>query len=249
MPNILFTNPEISTTPSPQHELLRVELLSFVNAQPVEDPLRRTPPMNVCILANSDVPADLHGFYEAPADYFCAAIPLQACCRNVPGFVPLQQPVVSTCTSAAAARTSTQPLPLPPQRPASAPLLDIGDPVIVECQFDNSLGYVSNITTQQEGAFPVACVAPYGTNESDQRTTLGGESVNFPVANNGTGGADPSRSSFTIRQRHSGMFGPPPGFRETMYTDARPEMGTVVGFRGGEGTLNASVGHRVCRIH
>ncbi|KAJ3216285.1 hypothetical protein HDU67_009720 [Dinochytrium kinnereticum] len=437
--NILFTNPEIcSTTPSPQQELSRVELLNtvqnFVNALPVDDPLSPTPPTDVCILANSDVPAELQtcGFYEAPAaDAFCAANPLQACCRNVPGFVPPEQPVVSTSTSAAAARTSTSApaaassttsfrpivgfssttsssstatntqastsnstaatdqkilglsLPIfigalvggtvviialvvglvlcarrrkggksrassmvynnagnakltppggafgapPPEKFATSPseqgqsdvgyadrgfqefagqqgapmsggynasspgnndmmyengnggmriagaaaggaalsrgaaaaavaaqngdngetmeavfnyvpnlsdeiYLYVGDPVIVKCQFDDGWGYGFNMTTQQEGAFPLACVAPYGTNESGQRNTLGGESVNFPVANNATGGADPSRSSFTIRQRQSSMFGPPPGFRETMYTDAGPEMGNGGGFQG-----------------
>ncbi|KAI8819028.1 uncharacterized protein EV422DRAFT_489051, partial [Fimicolochytrium jonesii] len=38
--------------------------------------------------------------------------------------------------------------------------LYIGDPVIVKCKFDDGWGYGFNMTTKQEGSFPLACVAP-----------------------------------------------------------------------------------------
>ncbi|KAI8592954.1 hypothetical protein BDZ88DRAFT_391706, partial [Geranomyces variabilis] len=42
--------------------------------------------------------------------------------------------------------------------------LYIGDPVIVKCKFDDGWGYGFNMTTKQEGSFPLACVAPYNSN-------------------------------------------------------------------------------------
>ncbi|KAI8915338.1 hypothetical protein DFJ77DRAFT_424094, partial [Powellomyces hirtus] len=41
--------------------------------------------------------------------------------------------------------------------------LYIGDPVIVKCKFDDGWGYGFNMTTKQEGSFPLACVAPYNS--------------------------------------------------------------------------------------
>ncbi|KAI8825013.1 uncharacterized protein EV422DRAFT_488545, partial [Fimicolochytrium jonesii] len=41
--------------------------------------------------------------------------------------------------------------------------LYIGDPVIVKCKFDDGWGYGFNMTTKQEGSFPLACVDTYGT--------------------------------------------------------------------------------------
>ncbi|KAJ3183799.1 hypothetical protein HDU87_005915 [Geranomyces variabilis] len=42
--------------------------------------------------------------------------------------------------------------------------LYIGDPVIVKCKFDDGWGFGFNMTTKQEGSFPLACVAPYNSN-------------------------------------------------------------------------------------
>ncbi|KAI8853627.1 hypothetical protein BC829DRAFT_439750 [Chytridium lagenaria] len=94
--------------------------------------------------------------------------------------------------------------------------LYVGDPVIVKCTFDDGWAYGYNVTTQQEGSFPIACVGPPGTNPNVNRDTYAqDDQMGAP--------ADPNRSSFNIRQRQSSMFGPPPGFRETMYTEAAME--------------------------
>ncbi|KAJ3098470.1 hypothetical protein HDU97_003969 [Phlyctochytrium planicorne] len=89
--------------------------------------------------------------------------------------------------------------------------LYVGDPVIVKCQFDDGWGYGFNMTTKQEGTFPIACVAPY--NDS-------GEVPSNPPVHVDEKDYDPKRASFSIRQRGSSMFGPPAGFRETMTTNA-----------------------------
>ncbi|KAI9094985.1 hypothetical protein DFS34DRAFT_582584, partial [Phlyctochytrium arcticum] len=44
--------------------------------------------------------------------------------------------------------------------------LYIGDPVIVKCKFDDGWGYGFNMTTKQEGSFPLACVAPYNSRQN-----------------------------------------------------------------------------------
>ncbi|KAJ3112802.1 hypothetical protein HDU96_004140 [Phlyctochytrium bullatum] len=110
--------------------------------------------------------------------------------------------------------------------------LYVGDPVLVSCQFDDGWGYGVNLTTQQEGAFPLACVAPYNPNGDGRRMTLGGEEVvagpDGVYVGGGVGlatrSADPARASFSIRQRQSSMFGPPAGFRETMMTEVQGGM-------------------------
>ncbi|KAJ1557792.1 hypothetical protein HK096_005328, partial [Nowakowskiella sp. JEL0078] len=43
--------------------------------------------------------------------------------------------------------------------------LYVGDPVIVKCKFDDGWGFGFNMTTKQEGCFPVACVVPYNKAE------------------------------------------------------------------------------------
>ncbi|KAJ3102247.1 hypothetical protein HDU97_000683 [Phlyctochytrium planicorne] len=97
--------------------------------------------------------------------------------------------------------------------------LYVGDPVIVKCNFDDGWGYGYNMTTKQEGAFPMACVAPFGSNPQGR-----GESMFLEQEPQGGASQDPNRSSFSIRQRQSSMFGPPPGFRETVYTEAGPDF-------------------------
>ncbi|KAJ3023851.1 hypothetical protein HKX48_000539 [Thoreauomyces humboldtii] len=49
--------------------------------------------------------------------------------------------------------------------------LYVGDPVIVKCKFDDGWGFGFNMTTKQEGSFPLACVAPYnsGANSNAQQ--------------------------------------------------------------------------------
>ncbi|KAJ1565889.1 hypothetical protein HK096_007729 [Nowakowskiella sp. JEL0078] len=43
--------------------------------------------------------------------------------------------------------------------------LYVGDPIIVKCKFDDGWGFGFNMTTKQEGCFPVACVVPYNKTE------------------------------------------------------------------------------------
>ncbi|KAJ3092961.1 hypothetical protein HDU96_002566 [Phlyctochytrium bullatum] len=141
-----------------------------------------------------------------------------------------------------AAAASSGPNPLPGQDPNGETMeavinyvpnlsdeiyLYVGDPVLVKCQFNDGWGYGLNLTTQQEGAFPLACVAPYQPLANGQRMTLGGEPVFMDAGMDaeqepgraGKGSGDPARASFNIRQRQSSMFGPPAGFRETMGTE------------------------------
>ncbi|KAJ3128719.1 hypothetical protein HK098_003711 [Nowakowskiella sp. JEL0407] len=41
--------------------------------------------------------------------------------------------------------------------------LYVGDPIIVKCKFDDGWAFGFNMTTKQEGCFPVACVVPLNT--------------------------------------------------------------------------------------
>ncbi|KAJ3140123.1 hypothetical protein HK101_003555 [Irineochytrium annulatum] len=93
--------------------------------------------------------------------------------------------------------------------------LYVGDPVVVKCKFDDGWGYGFNMTTNREGSFPLACVAPY-TGEARAAPPPAAEASVSDGYRPSRASEDPNRASFTIRQRQSSMFGPPPGFRETM---------------------------------
>ncbi|KAJ3279039.1 hypothetical protein HK104_001828 [Borealophlyctis nickersoniae] len=73
--------------------------------------------------------------------------------------------------------------------------LYVGDPVIVKCKFDDGWAFGFNMTTKQEGSFPLACVAPYNTpRPSTPERREGGASrisarvSSLYVPNNGGGG-------------------------------------------------------------
>ncbi|KAJ3115699.1 hypothetical protein HDU96_000178 [Phlyctochytrium bullatum] len=84
--------------------------------------------------------------------------------------------------------------------------LYVGDPVVVKCQFDDGWGYGFNMTTKQEGAFPLACVAAYGSGAGEQYEGAA-ETARAEE------GGDVNRASFSIKQRGSSMYGPPQGFQ------------------------------------
>ncbi|KAJ3137924.1 hypothetical protein HK101_003798 [Irineochytrium annulatum] len=98
--------------------------------------------------------------------------------------------------------------------------LYVGDPVVVKCKFDDGWGYGYNMTTKQEGSFPLACVSPYSAEQRQSMMPKPEEPVPVEPEYVDESNYDPSRASFTIRQRQSSMFGPPPGFRATMMTEA-----------------------------
>ncbi|TPX58970.1 hypothetical protein PhCBS80983_g02816 [Powellomyces hirtus] len=65
--------------------------------------------------------------------------------------------------------------------------LYIGDPVIVKCKFDDGWGYGFNMTTKQEGSFPLACVAPYNSNRSAEINGATPADASNPTAPNEVG--------------------------------------------------------------
>ncbi|TPX70233.1 hypothetical protein SpCBS45565_g01854 [Spizellomyces sp. 'palustris'] len=69
--------------------------------------------------------------------------------------------------------------------------LYIGDPVIVKCKFDDGWGYGFNMTTKQEGSFPLACVAPYNSRDG------GKNPVDSPQSSEDHWGSDDGMGTMT----------------------------------------------------
>ncbi|KAL2911264.1 DOMON domain-containing protein frrs1L [Polyrhizophydium stewartii] len=78
--------------------------------------------------------------------------------------------------------------------------LHVGDNVIVKCKFDDGWAFGFNMSTKQEGSFPLACVAPLTT----QRDTLP------PLP--------PDAMAERIRQRASSLYVPPDNGQPNPYS-------------------------------
>nr|KAJ3402555.1 hypothetical protein HK105_004264 [Polyrhizophydium stewartii] len=85
--------------------------------------------------------------------------------------------------------------------------LHVGDNVIVKCKFDDGWAFGFNMSTKQEGSFPLACVAPLTT----QRDTLP------PLP--------PDAMAERIRQRASSLYVPSNG-------NGAPQVGPYGGQQG-----------------
>ncbi|KAJ3215243.1 hypothetical protein HDU67_000659 [Dinochytrium kinnereticum] len=84
--------------------------------------------------------------------------------------------------------------------------LYVGDPVLVKCNFDDGWGYGINMTTKEEGSFPLACLSGYA--DAAPSAAPPQEQPDNPTS-------DRPLSEFKVRQRMSSIYGPPPnsGFK------------------------------------
>ncbi|KAJ1547792.1 hypothetical protein HK405_004912, partial [Cladochytrium tenue] len=90
--------------------------------------------------------------------------------------------------------------------------LYVGDPVVLQCQFDDGWGFGLNLTTREEGSFPLACLATFA-DAAAELISKSGQSVsaNDPSIRDTIN--DPEAFSIRAKKRASSMFGPPPSMR------------------------------------
>ncbi|KAJ3104978.1 hypothetical protein HDU96_008755 [Phlyctochytrium bullatum] len=79
--------------------------------------------------------------------------------------------------------------------------LYVGDAVLVKCKFDDGWAYGMNMTTKEEGSFPLACLSGYA-----EPVDAGYEGSQRPIS---------EAPSERVRQRMSSIYGPPPGMSIT----------------------------------